>query len=89
MKRSTPISQHDLDEAAKQINPDTMKNVQDIVNHYSGKSDHELINELKGFKKTGVMGDAELANVANKIFPMLSREQQLRLSSILDQLKRT
>ena len=68
-------------------NPEAFGNVQNIVNHYGGKSEAELLGELKGFRESGIMDPAALQSVAQKIAPMLTPEQQQRLFGVMQQLQ--
>ena len=47
----------------------------------------QLMQELKGFRESGVMDDAALANMARQVSPMLTPEQQARLGALLQQLR--
>ena len=85
--RSVIGQEHNYKEPAQDANPELMNNVQDAMNHYSGKSSDELMRELKGFREAGVIDDASLENVAEKIAPMLTPEQQQRMEHIMRQLR--
>ena len=65
-----------------------MGNIQDAVNKYSSKSNSELMDELKGFKKSGMMDDAKLSEIAKKLAPMLNPQQLARLKTVMDDLKK-
>ena len=77
----------EIRKAAASLDQGTLGNIQDAVNHYSGKSDSELLSELKNARNGGAFNAAELENVAQRIAPMLSPEQQQRLFSVMQQLK--
>ena len=77
----------DAAKAAAQMDAGTMQNVQQLVDRYSGKSDDELMGELKSCKQMGLINDDELSSVVSRISPMLNSSQLERLSGIMRQLK--
>ena len=86
-KTQTPPNMDDLTRAAKNLDQRTMGNIQDAVNRYSTKSEGELLSELKNAQAAGAFNANDLADVARKISPMLSPEQQKKLFSVMQQLK--
>ena len=84
--RSGKFPPQTVEDAAEQMGPENMDNIQEALNRYGGKSDEELLQELKGLKENGVVNDTALQDVAQKIAPMLSPEQQQRLMQVMRQL---
>lgn len=76
----------DMKNAAQNIDPAIMNNVQDALNKYGGKSESELMGELMNAKQSGLIDPKELSGVAERIAPMLTEEQRQRLNSVLSQL---
>ena len=83
-----PMDYEEAVRMAQNMDQSTMNTIQDTVNKYGGKSQSELLRELKNCKKTGVMNDQELDNVAKQLIPMLSPEQQRRLFDVMGELKK-
>ena len=77
----------DLEQMAKNVSPDQMSEVQNLVDRYSGKSESELMNELRYARQSGAIDPNELASVAQRLSPMLTPDQQQRLFSVMQQLK--
>ncbi len=74
-------------EAAMAGNPSMMEDVKQAVDHYGGKSEAELMEELLRYRGTGAIDDASLARIATQIGPMLNAEQQRKLESVMRRLK--
>jgi hypothetical protein len=68
------------------IDANTMNMFQMIMNQYGGKSDYELINELRRLQQMGMLDIRSLYDIANRIAPMLSPQQLERLSQIIQEL---
>lgn len=83
-----PMDYEQAARMAQNLDQETMGNIQDTVNRYSGKSQGELLQELKNYKNSGMMDERELNNVAQKLMPMLTPEQQRRLFDVMGQLKK-
>ena len=66
-----------------------INSINDAIEHYGGKSEAELMNELLGFRKQGVIDDVKLSEVAARLTPMLNAQQKKRLESVLGTLKST
>jgi len=66
-----------------------INNINEAIEHYGGKSETELMNELVNFRKQGIIDDAKLADVAARLTPMLNAQQRKRLESVLGTLKST
>lgn len=67
-------------------NPQTVNDIENMINRYSDKSSEELMNELLRFKNSGMMSNEALQNMAQTVAPMLDAEQQQRLYSIIQYL---
>lgn len=69
-----------------QMDPNILGSMQNAVEHYSGKSDNELLQELRQYRAAGAFDDKALQDVAARLAPMLTPEQQQRLFSVMQQL---
>lgn len=67
--------------------PSSMDNIQEAVNHYGNKSEGELMEELLRARGAGAIDDASLIQVAAKIAPMLSPDQQRKLDGVMRKLR--
>ncbi len=85
--RNITPNRTEQEQTAAGLDGEVMQNVQRMVDTYSGRSDAELMQELKNSKNQGIISDAELSSVAEKISPMLNDQQLARLNSILQQLR--
>ncbi|MEA5059539.1 MAG: hypothetical protein EOM66_07700 [Clostridia bacterium] len=84
----TPLPNMDeINRMSQNVDPNQLNEVQNIVEHYSGKSETELMKELRSARQKGVINPNDLANVAQRLAPMLTPEQQQRLIQVMDQLK--
>ncbi|MDR0840496.1 MAG: hypothetical protein LBN26_03820 [Christensenellaceae bacterium] len=72
--------------AAKQSDNAQMDEMQSMLSHYSDKSQNELMQELRAAKNSGAISHNDLAEVAKKLTPMLTEEQQKRLFQVMKQL---
>lgn len=81
-----PISQQEIENASQNIDPATLNNVQSVLNQYGDKSEADLMNDLKGFQQAGVMDNAALYDMAQKISPMLNIQQQQKLYVVMQEL---
>lgn len=73
---------------AQNMDPNTLNTIQDTINQYGGRSQSELLRELKNYKNAGHMDEGALDNVAQRLMPMLTPEQQRRLFDVMGQLKK-
>ena len=91
MRRDVPKNSDEMQKLISQADPRTVNNIQRTIDTYSGRSDAELMGELK--RMTGAqMRDGSLTPdgmdaVAAKLAPMLTPEQQRRMQQVLRQLK--
>ncbi len=84
----TPLpAQENVEQTAQNVNPAQWSEVQNLVDHYSGKTETELMDELRYARQAGAIDPNELAGVAQKLAPMLTPEQQQRLFSVMQQLQ--
>ena len=71
--------------------PELRKNVDELMQKYGGRSESELMSELKKVtdqqKRSGQFGEAELSAAENSILPYLNEEQQAKLRQILDAIR--
>ena len=63
-----------------QLNPNALGSMQNAVEHYSGKNDNELLQELRQYRAAGAFDDKALQEVAARLAPMLTPEQQQRIA---------
>lgn len=65
--------------------------IEKVLKQYEGKSQSELMGDISRLasqeRKKGNLDNTKLDNFARSVSPMLTKEQQARLSSILGQLK--
>ena len=75
----------------KQPDKDDIRNVQDTISKYQGKSEDEMFSELMKMvdkeKKDGSFNIDTLASFARNAAPMLSSEQREKMEAIIKQLK--
>ncbi|MCH5278708.1 MAG: hypothetical protein J1E60_02865 [Christensenellaceae bacterium] len=73
------------------VTPEQERDVANLINRYSGKSDNELMSELLQVtsqqKRNGTLDTAQIDAAANSILPMLNEEQVRKLQSILNQIR--
>lgn len=74
-------------DALNTADPQQLKNMEDAVSYYGGKSEGELMQELLRGKSSGLIDEAQLNDVAARIAPMLTGEQLARLNAVLDRLR--
>lgn len=86
--QTPPMDNESVRRAAQNMDESTMGTIQDAINRYGGKSQDELMRELKNYRNSGGMDERDLENVAQKLMPMLTEEQQRRLFHVMGELKR-
>lgn len=74
--------------AREQASAPVMRDVNDAIEHYGGRSDAELMNELINFRRQGAIDDAKLAEVYQRLSPMLNDAQKKRLETVLGTLQK-
>ncbi len=84
----TPLPNTDtMNQPVQNADPNQINEIQNIMNHYGGKSETELMDELRQARQAGAIDPNELANVAQRLAPMLTPEQQQRLLYVMQQLQ--
>jgi hypothetical protein len=88
------LTQEKAAEYFEQFDENTKREAQSIeqtLKQYEGKSTSELMSELTKLageeRKKGNLNDEKLDTFAKNVSPMLTKEQQERLSELLAQLK--
>ena len=73
-----------------QLSSEDMANIESMMNAYGGKSEAELMDELKRMterqKKAGSFDAEGMRKTASSIMPMLTSEQQQKLIGIMNML---
>ncbi len=89
--RSMKQNPDQLNEMAKGIDPEAIRQVKSVVDYYQGKSEPDLLAELQAMvskeRAAGNMSNARMDSFASMIAPMLDPAQQQRMQAILEQLK--
>ena len=74
-------------QAASAVSPGDAEKIRSTVEQYSGKSEQELVGELKTARASGAIDPAQLQQVAARLMPMLNPEQRQRMESVLRSLE--
>lgn len=73
-----------------EIDPSQRANIESMMNEYGGKSEAELMDELKRMtdnqKRSGSFDASAMQKTAESIMPMLTSEQQKKLIGIMNML---
>ena len=90
--RQQQSQQEEIQEKMKKIDPASIdpnmaEKVQQVMNQYGGKSQDELLQELKGAVQNGQMDNATLDRYYSMLSPMMNAQQKKRLEMIMRQLK--
>lgn len=76
---------------ASSDSPELRKDVDELMQRYSGRSEDELMSELIKVtdqqKRSGQFSEAELSAAESSIMPYLNEEQQAKLKQILDAIR--
>ena len=80
------VSQAEAERIARQMDPAQLAQFQDVLGHFSGKSEQELMAELLRAKQSGAMSASSLMGAAQSILPMLNDSQRGKLSEVLSRL---
>lgn len=80
------LNPNDYNDYVKNVPKDQLNDMQSAINHYSGKSDGDLMRDLKNM--TSGVDSRQLKDVQQKLSPMLTPQQQQKLSQILSQLNK-
>ncbi len=81
-----PLEPGQINDLLGQVDSNAFGAMQNAVEHYSGRSDNELMQELRQYRSAGAFDDKALQDVAARLAPMLTPEQQQRLFSVIQQL---
>ncbi len=80
-----------MQQMAAGIDPDTIRQVKNVVEQYQGKSEGEVFEELQRMasaeRAAGKLSDARMESIAKMVAPMLNPSQQQRMRAIMNQLK--
>lgn len=89
-ERGDPQARNEAQAGAAQLSGDDMANIESMMNAYGGKSEAELMAELKRMtekqKKAGSFDASAMQKTAESIMPMLTSEQQQKLIGIMNML---
>lgn len=90
-KGQSDSSNIDGSKTQSQPDKDNMKNIQDTISKYEGKSEDEMLIELMKMvdkeKKEGSFNIDAISNFARTAAPMLNQEQREKMEAIIKQLK--
>lgn len=91
MRTSIPLSEEELKKLTSEADPRMITSVQHTVEAYSGKSEAELMSELKRMTgaemSSGALTPEGMDAVADKLSPMLTPQQRKKMQEVLRQLK--
>lgn len=89
--RSLKQNPNQAQKMAEGVDPEAMRQVKSLVDHYQGKSEAELLADLQDTVKkeraAGTMSNARMDSFAQMLGPMLDPSQRQRMQAILEQLK--
>ena len=87
-KNNSNISANNLNASQKQ----QFDKLKSMAKNYEGKSENEILGEIKKTvekgKKDGSLSDNKINEIANQISPMLNDEQKAKLNLLLKSLKK-
>lgn len=88
--KSAPKQPADKKEERK-VNPNDVREAEELAKKYSGKSEDELMEEIfarvNQSKRNGTFDQAELDKFYKTVAPMLNGEQLKKLKNILSMIK--
>ena len=91
--RSLKRNPRELKEAIAGIDPNTIRQVQHVVQQYQGRSEAELMEELRQIaareRTGGNLPDDRIDKISELLSPMLAPNQQEQMQAIIQQLKGT
>ena len=91
MRRELPNNKDEAQKILSQADPRTVNSIQQTIDAYSGKSETELMGELRRMTDAQLHSGSLTPNgmdaMAAKLAPMLTPEQQQRMQQVLRQLK--
>ncbi len=89
--RSLKQNPDQLQEAAKGIDPESMRQVKNVLDYYQGRSMQDLLAELQEKiiteRKAGRMSNARLESYASMLAPMLDPMQRQQMQAFVEQMK--
>lgn len=89
--RSMKQNPQQLMDIAKTIDPNTLRQVQNTVRQYHGKSQDQLMSELGTIaqreRAAGKLDNAKIDNIASALGPMLDPVQYQQMQAMMQQLK--
>lgn len=81
-----------LAKMAAKVDPNAVRQVQQAVEQYQGKSEGEMMADLQAMvgaeRAAGTLDNARIDSIAALLSPMLDSAQQQRMQSIMRQLKK-
>lgn len=91
LRANLGVSKKPEEELYKDVDKGQVEDVKKIYSQYAGKDESELKQKLlemaKQGKEDGSLNDESIDNMAKKIAPMLDKEKQQKLNSLLSMLK--
>ena len=91
MRRELPNNKDEAQKILSQADPRTVNSIQQTIDAYAGKSETELMGELRRMTdaqlRSGSLTPNGMDAMAAKLAPMLTPEQQRRMQQVLRQLK--
>jgi|GEM_PF-2797359 len=90
--RSLKEHPQDVRKMAENIDPGAMRQVQQVVEQYQGKSEAELLTDLQAMvsaeRAAGTLTNARIDSIAAMLAPMLDPAQKQRMQTVMQQLKK-
>lgn len=91
LRANLGVSKKPEEELYKDVDKGQVEDVKKLYSQYAGKDEGELKQKLlemaKQGKEDGSLNDESIDNMAKKIAPMLDKEKQQKLNSLLSMLK--
>ncbi len=91
--RSLKQNPSDLQDTAKGIDPESMRQVKNVLDQYQGRDELDLLAELQEKiakeRAAGRMNNALLDSYARMIAPMLDPAQLQRMLAFVEQIKKS
>lgn len=91
LRANLGVSKKPEEELYKDVDKGKVEDVKKLYSQYAGKDEGELKQKLmemaKQGKEDGSLNDESIDNMAKKIAPMLDKEKQQKLNSLLSMLK--
>lgn len=91
LRANLGVSKKPEEDLYKDVDKGQVEDVKKLYSQYAGKDEGELKQKLmemaKQGKEDGSLNDESIDNMAKKIAPMLDKEKQQKLNSLLSMLK--